>query len=41
MRNLTFRLNRNAVIVLVIILAILSAVFFYYYATMRLSLIHI
>ncbi|GKH47288.1 hypothetical protein CE91St45_18500 [Oscillospiraceae bacterium] len=36
-RNLTFRLNRNAVIVLVIILAILSAVFFYYYATMRRS----
>ena len=34
-RNLTFRLNRNAVVVLVIILAILSAVFFYYYATMR------
>lgn len=36
-RNLTFRLNRNAIIVLVVILTILSAVFFYYYATMRRS----
>ena len=34
-RNLTFRLNRNAIVVLAIILVILSAVFFFYYAIIR------